>query len=417
MATTPKMATTMATTMAKGLPSARQAGHAAPNGARWNVLDEDLHLPLMVLKERALEKNIQAMARWCASHGFLLAPHGKTTMCPQIWKRQLAAGAWAITVANASQAMVCAEHGVRRILIANQLVGKANLRSVAALMAADPELDVYAFVDSVEGVHHLAGRLKQAGARPLAVLLEGGKKGWRTGVRTLAQGRAVSDAILERSGELRFAGFAGFEGSAVNDPERVAEFLAELVALADTIADGASDPLLFSIGGTAYLDLVRRTMLLVKGRFRPVIRSGCYVTCDHGIYSQALDQARGRDPAVPVFEPAIELWSYVQSLPDPGTAILTFGRRDCPYDAGLPIPLFVLGPGRSMNEARFLAGATITHLNDQHAFMSSSGTDALRVGDRVVCGISHPCTAFDKWTSIPVVDDGYDVVDHYRTFF
>ena len=89
----------------------------------WNVLADDLHFPLLVLKETALAHNIAVMAEWCRHNGFLLAPHGKTTMCPQIYRRQLDAGAWAITVANVSQAMVCVRSGIRRILIANQVMG------------------------------------------------------------------------------------------------------------------------------------------------------------------------------------------------------------------------------------------------------------------------------------------------------
>jgi len=35
----------------------------------------------------------------------------------------------------------------------------------------------------------------------------------------------------------------------------------------------------------------------------------------------------------------------------------------------------------------------------------------------VCLGISHPCTAFDKWQLIPVVDEEYRIVDVVRTFF
>src|SRR5262245_65446081 len=110
----------------------------------------------MVLVESALAHNVSEMAAFCARHGLLLAPHGKTTMCPRIHRRQVAAGAWAITVATAAQAEVCAAHGIHRILIANQVVGAANVRTVARLMRAHPALELLAFVDGVAGAGQLA---------------------------------------------------------------------------------------------------------------------------------------------------------------------------------------------------------------------------------------------------------------------
>lgn len=101
-------------------------------------------------------------------------------------------------------------------------------------------------------------------------------------------------------------------------------------------------------------------------------------------------------------------------MPEPGLVIVTCGRRDVPFDYGLPIPLRVLA--RDGNE-RPVDGWTVTNLNDQHAYVSVPADSAPRVGDRVVLGISHPCTAFDKWRIIPVVDDHYNVTDAIRTYF
>jgi D-serine deaminase-like pyridoxal phosphate-dependent protein len=43
--------------------------------------------------------------------------------------------------------------------------------------------------------------------------------------------------------------------------------------------------------------------------------------------------------------------------------------------------------------------------------------DRVAVGSRLEFGISHPCTVFDKWQLIPVLDDDGRVVDLIRTFF
>jgi D-serine dehydratase len=159
----------------KGIPFGFKSGLPVASQASVNILDEAMHFPLLVLKEPALAYNIAAMATWCAANNFLIAPHGKTTMTPRIFERQIAAGAWAITVATASQAAVCAEMGVKRILIANQVVGRANIRSLAAMMNADSALDILCLVDSLEGIEILTSEWQSAGVhRPIGVLVEMG---------------------------------------------------------------------------------------------------------------------------------------------------------------------------------------------------------------------------------------------------
>jgi D-serine dehydratase len=401
-----------------------------PYGAAgdWNVLADDLHFPLLVLKETALAHNVKVMAGWCRDNGFLLAPHGKTTMCPQIYRRQLDAGAWAITVANVSQAMVCVRSGIRRILIANQVVGRAAVSSLAGAMKDFPDLDIYTLVDSVEGVLHLAAQLELAGApRPLQVLIEWGLPDWRTGARSLEAAFRIHDEVKRHSRLIEFSGVEGFEGLARSEggPDEVIRLVDSLLEgvlrLASELTPSGSklcEVPLFSVGGTAFLDRVAAVGRAAGKRFRVVLRSGCYVTHDHGLYQEKLRAAKQRagDGAVPEFIPALELWALVQSLPDPGVAIVSFGKRDCAYDLDLPIPLFAVPGSRPLAEQVSLSAARITRLNDQHAYLRGAG-ERLSVGDRVCCGISHPCTAFDKWRVIPVVDDCYNVHDWYRTYF
>jgi D-serine deaminase-like pyridoxal phosphate-dependent protein len=103
----------------------------------------------------------------------------------------------------------------------------------------------------------------------------------------------------------------------------------------------------------------------------------------------------------------------VLSRPEPELALLLMGKRDVPYDIDLPSPFAVRGP----EGLRDVTGMQVTELNDQHAFLRLPADDPLAVGDLVGSGISHPCTAFDKWRLIPVVDDDYTVVDAIHTFF
>ena len=84
---------------------------ANPGPIGTNAALGDVALPAMLVKDAALENNLAVMKKYAADHGFLLAPHGKTTMAPKIFRRQLEAGAWAITVANMTQAAVAYQAG------------------------------------------------------------------------------------------------------------------------------------------------------------------------------------------------------------------------------------------------------------------------------------------------------------------
>ncbi len=416
--------------LTKGLPQNTESISMSAPGPYGNVLSDSLPFPLLVLKDSVLAANIQKMAAWCQHNGFLLAPHGKTTMCPQIFQRQLQAGAWGLTLATAAQGRVAAHFGARRILLANQLVGKANIAIVVGEMNRQPELELYCLVDSIAGVEHLAEHLAGlSAARPLGVLLEWGRKGWRSGVTTIGQAQDLLQALEKQSRWLRFCGFEGFEGMAgvagspADELRSIREFLQELVTLAETLDDPArrhGDLCILSVGGSGYLDLVHESVAPVADRFQIVIRSGCYVTHDQGYYAEKLSEASQRATGAetfPVFAPALELWSLVQSLPQEGRALLTFGKRDCSYDLGLPRPLSFVPAGRALDEQQQFDSAEITALNDQHAFLTYDRRYRLSIGDRVVCGISHPCTAFDKWSVITLVDDDYQVLDWYRTYF
>src|SRR5579864_232854 len=100
----------------------------------WNLLREDLSLPTAVLYEDKLAHNLRWMQEFANAYGAKLAPHGKTTMAPKLFHRQLQAGAWGITLATATQVRVAYEYGVRRVLMANQLVGRENVTIVAHLL-------------------------------------------------------------------------------------------------------------------------------------------------------------------------------------------------------------------------------------------------------------------------------------------
>lgn len=390
----------------------------------WRLFGGDILLPIMVLKEATLEHNIRLMAEFCAEHGVFLAPHGKTTMAPQIIERQLAAGAWGITTATVSQARVFRRFGARRVLLANELVDRAGLRWVAQELAEDDEFSFFCLVDSERGVEVMDRALADLAAeRTVPVLVELGEHGMRAGTRSDETALKVAEAV-NRSGHLRLAGVEAFEGvisgsSMEARRKEVERFLDRVRGFTrDLDARGAFDgteEILMTGGGSVFFDQV--TGLTDVGPLsrplRVVLRSGCYVTHDHGVYDRGspFGSASG---AVSTFLPALEVWGDVLSTPEPGLAIVGVGKRDAPFDSGLPIPLRVWR--RRSGRLEPATGLEITTLNDQHAYVRCENT-SVEVGDVLGCGISHPCTAFDKWPLIPLVDDDYRVVGAVKTFF
>ena len=126
----------------KGLPITAPLRQGAIGVQGWNVLRADTSFPVAVLKTSALRHNLEWMRAFCDRYGATLAPHGKTTMSPQLFGAQLANGAWGITLATATQVQVAHRFGVRRVLLANQLVAKADINSVLHCMHDDPDFEM-----------------------------------------------------------------------------------------------------------------------------------------------------------------------------------------------------------------------------------------------------------------------------------
>ncbi len=409
---------------------------------RPSLFGGDFVLPVMVLRESAVRGNIQSMADYCAAAGVQLAPHGKTTMAPQLLALQLEAGAWGVTAATVAQVQVFRSFGMPRILVANEVTDRAAIEWLADELAADPDFDCYCFVDSLAGValfddamQAASSRRRSAGRadpiRPVRALVELGRPGGRAGCRSVDEAVTVAKAVSATSG-LRLAGAAGYEGSIGHDDSEatltaIAEFCRDLRRLGTLVSalPGCEGDYILSAGGSAYFDIVVRELTAPAGAAPTVIlRSGAYISHDHGFYQRLSPGGRtGRDgPALmPAFTPAFELWASVLSRPEPGLAIIGAGRHDVAFDQDMPVPLRICPPGGP--PAVPSAGASSPHgmrisaLDDQHGYLRVPADATLAPGDLVCLGISHPCTNFDKWRVIPVVDDGYRVIDAVHTFF
>ena len=413
----------------KGFPHGQKAVRLDDVAAKgWNVLAGDLPFPIALIKRGALVHNIAWMQHQARTWGIDLAPHGKTTMSPQIFRRQLAAGAWGLTFATVTQLAVGVAAGARRTLIANQVLSDADLQGIQTLLRADADLRVVFLVDSSAQLDLIeTWYADHAGSVAFEVLLEIGVAGGRTGCRTHVEAAALARR-LRASAAVKLVGIECYEGLGAkgntdDDVPYANALMDRLESLARLcVAEQLFErnEVLLSAGGSAIFDLVATRLTPTLGRpVRGLLRSGCYVTHDHGFYKRFVGVVNERCGCDDGLRPALEVWATVQSQPEPGLAILAVGRRDLSFDIEMPIPF-----ARALRDAQvpsaIPASWKITGLNDQHAYLRWDAADepsAPSVGERIGLGISHPCTTFDKWQWMPIVDDRYFVTDAVVTHF
>ncbi|GGX39685.1 amino acid deaminase [Streptomyces fructofermentans] len=385
---------------------------------RRNLFTDGFTTPVLALSAERLDHNLRLMETYAARHGLAFAPHGKTSMAPRLFQRQIEHGAWGITLAVPHQVRVARAFGVRRVFLANELTDPSALAWIAAELAADPEFRFVCYVDSVRGVGLMDAALRGT-ARPVDVVVElAAGEGARTGVRTEEECAAVADAVAAAD-TLRLVGVAGYEGEVPDaDPGRVRAWLRRLVSLAVEFDKSerfsAADEIVVSAGGSAWFDAVADVFADVPALSRPVLkllRSGAYVSHDDGHYSEVTPFTRV--PEEGTLEPAFRLWAQVVSRPSADQAFANAGKRDAAYDLDLPVAQVVRRDGGE----RPADGVSVVKLSDQHAWLSTTGEADLGVGDWLGLGLSHPCTSFDKWQLIPLVEADGTVVEYIRTFF
>ncbi len=347
-------------------------------------------------------------------------------MCPQLFDRQLADGAWGLTAATTAHVNVYRRAGVRRIVLANQLVGEQNVAYIARELRQDPDFDFYCLVDSPRQADQLAEQLrKYKPGRPLKLLVEMGSQNGRCGARSREQGIELARHVAAQKDVFCLAGIEVFEAIFGGNPDDAAikteGLLEQAVMLAEECDDAdlfGTSELLLTAGGSMYFARAARALLKARLSRKPTVllRSGCYLTHDHGLYATGAEfeklHASGDYPA---FVPALEVWACVQSVPEPGLAILALGKRDVSYDIQLPIVCYYAEGGSARSVAP--GDYEIVALNDQHAYMRCPTGSEPAPGDLFGLGISHPCTTFDKWQLLYIVDDDYRVLEGIRTFF
>jgi D-serine dehydratase len=388
----------------------------------WNLLREDLSLPVAVLREDRMLQNLAWMQQFIAAYKVNLAPHGKTTMAPKLFDFQMRGGAWGITLATAHQAFVAWQHGLRRVLMANQLVGRQNMALVSR-MIADPDFEYYCLVDSADLVNEL-GKFFSARGQCLRVLLEIGAAGGRCGIRNDEQMQAVLAALAQWKNSILLSGVELYEGILDKEPEvrALLETAVEMTKHLLATNQFQRTPPLLSGAGSAWFDVVADvfTTALFPDPVEIVLRPGCYLTHDAGFYREAQAKVLQRNSAARQIhrelQPALQVWAYVQSVPEESRAIVGIGKRDASFDLGLPVPALHFRPG-AQAPAPTPKHWALTKLMDQHACLQIAPGDEIRVGDMIGFDISHPCLTFDRWRVIPIINSRYQVVDLVQTFF
>jgi D-serine deaminase-like pyridoxal phosphate-dependent protein len=367
----------------------------------------------MILRDSALENNIKRMASYCKSLGFELAPHVKTSMSPQISQRQIDAGAWALTVANFSQASMMYASGFNRLIIGNEVVEPTSIAEIAKINGSGAGQIIF-YIDSLAGLKIAQDSITNVANAKLNVFMEIGAVGARTGIRDLELLKIIL-AEIAKDERIYVRGVSGFEGVVPGGNrnsdgiEKLRNFLRHIVAAAKITAPFIREgKIIISGGGSSFFDYVAEEFAKYEGDAQFILRSGGYVSHDHIGYENMYPFMGAPDSER--FYPALELWARVLSVPEADLAMLNYGKRDSGNDLHNPLPILKLGKKLEAFKGE------IEKLNDQHAFMKiTPGTVA--VGDIIGCGISHPCTNFDKWRLLPLVNDNYDVIDLVHTHF
>ena len=317
---------------------------------------EEVDTPALVLDLDAFERNLATLQRSVGGRARVRA-HAKTHKCPEIARRQIAAGAIGVCCQKVSEAEALVEGGIDDVLVSNEIVGAYKIARLAAL-AGRARIGVC--VDN-------AANLKDLGASKakldVYIELEVGMR--RCGV---APGEAVVDLARQIGGNLRFAGLQAYHGRAQHvrsAAERKASIDAAATAVVSTKAllreSGIECPIVTGAGSGTY-------MFEVESGAWDEIQPGSYVFMD-------ADYARNEWAApLPRFEHALFVLCTVMSRPRADVAIVDAGLKASSVDSGMP----TVWGGTAL---------TYAHASDEHGWVE--GTPAPALGERLLLVPGH----------------------------
>lgn len=338
---------------------------------------QDVDTPALVLDLGGFDANVARMQDAAARYGVRVRPHAKSHKCPEIARRQLAAGAVGICCQKVGEAEVFLSRGIGNVLISNEVVGERKLRRLARLARAHRGTRLGVCLDDA-GVAGRLGALCTAEDARLDVYVEIDVGQRRCGVATPGEVVELVRAVAACPG-FAFMGLHAYAGGAqhrrgVSERRDAIASAARLVREArdaviaagfscDVVTGGGTGTFLYEAGSGVYNE----------------IQPGSYVLMDT---DYALNE---HDPDAPHFEQALFVLATVMSRRG-DRAVLDAGLKAFSTDSGLPAPAFT--------------GWQMTNVSDEHAVLQRIGDGpALDLGEKVLLIPSHcdPTVNLHEW--------------------
>jgi D-serine deaminase-like pyridoxal phosphate-dependent protein len=297
----------------------------APPAEVGAALDE-VDTPALVIELDAFERNLKRLSDVVAGRGVRVRAHAKTHKCPEIARRQIAAGAVGVCCQKVSEAELMVDGGVADVLLSNEVVGERKLERLAAL-ARRARIGVCA--DDADNVHALSRAAERAGAT-LEVYVEVDVGARRCGVAPGEPALALAREISARPG-LRFAGLQAYHGAA----QHLRTMAERRAAIARAASAANQTRRLIESEGIACPSVTGAG----SGSFMFEIESGAYDEIQPGSYVfMDADYAKNEWAApLPRFEHALFVLATVMSRPTADRAVLDAGLKALSVDSGLPL--------------------------------------------------------------------------------
>ncbi len=325
---------------------------------------DEIPTPALLLDLDRFERNLLRMSAHARRAGKHIRPHAKTHRCPEIARRQVAAGALGVACAKLGEAEVMAGAGLRGLLITTEVVAPQAVRRLMRLLAEAP--DTMVVVDNPLNVADLA-QAAAAEGRVLGVLVDVDVGGRRTGVPPGQPALALARAVRARP-SLRLRGLQGYAGHCahvVGWPARREASLKAMAPLMETrrLLEDAGIPVEVVAGGsTGTYDIDVELPGLTE------LQAGSYCVMD-------LDYRRigGRSgPALTDFELALTVVATVVSVPAADRAVVDAGLKAFSTDRPFP-PEPVERPG-----------VEYAFAGDEHGRLTLRDPDRpVRLGERI----------------------------------
>lgn len=352
------------------MPSSRGAAATRPR-----VLAE-IPTPALVIDPVALDRNIARMARFFSTGRCRLRPHFKAHKTPEIARRQLSAGSCTgLTCATVDEAETVASF-CDDVLIANEVVAAAKCARVAALQRGTR---VTVAIDSLAGLDAVAAAARDAGVR-VGVVVDVNVGQNRCGVAPGAEAVQLAARVAETA-DVVLRGVMGYEGHVqpirlrIEREARAREAMSALTDTANQMRAAGLACEVVSAGGTGTFD--------ISGRYEGIteIQAGSYALMDS-------DYGEVHVP----FEQAFWVLGTIISRPAPDRCIADCGHKALTKDHGLPA-------------VNWIAGATVTALNDEHATIAVPSRASIAIGDLVQLVPSHTDPTINLHDVFYVIED------------